>query len=167
MYRPNFCAECGAKVARTRWRLWTSRSFCADCARIFRRGRILRMLVVCVAIFGIGLIAGRLSRPAPPPLVVERGQMSPIATTRAGAQEELTMTQASDATPAAPMPEPSYGPNGTATERPTDPNEVVSICGARTQKGAPCQRRVRGTGRCWQHKGMPAILPPSKLIIPG
>jgi hypothetical protein len=26
---------------------------------------------------------------------------------------------------------------------------------------------VRGTGRCWQHRGMPAMLPPSKLVIQG
>jgi hypothetical protein len=62
---------------------------------------------------------------------------------------------------------PAYGPDGTANERPTDPSEVVYICGARTKKGTPCSRRVRGPGRCWQHRGMPAILPPSKLVVPG
>jgi hypothetical protein len=165
MYRPNFCAECGAKVARGRWHLWTSRSFCADCAPIFRRGRLLRTLVSCVTIFVLGLSIGRALRPAPPPLIVSRSQMSPAAATRSAVQEETATTTgaASDA----PKPEPSYGPDGTATERPTDPAEVVSICGARTQKGTPCQRRVRGTGRCWQHKGMPAMLPPSKLIVQG
>ena len=68
---------------------------------------------------------------------------------------------------AAPKPEPVYGPDGTANERPTDPEEVVYVCGARTKKGTPCQRRVRGPGRCWQHRGMPAVLPPSKLVVPG
>jgi hypothetical protein len=44
---------------------------------------------------------------------------------------------------------------------------LVAICGARTKKGTPCQRRVRGgVGRCWQHRGKPAILPPSKLVVP-
>ncbi|HEX8149343.1 MAG TPA: hypothetical protein VF591_19325, partial [Pyrinomonadaceae bacterium] len=62
---------------------------------------------------------------------------------------------------------PSYGADGTAGERPTDPEEVVYVCGARTKKGTPCQRRVRGPGRCWQHRGKPAILPPSKLVVPG
>lgn len=28
----------------------------------------------------------------------------------------------------------------------------VGTCGARTQKGTPCKRRVKGGGRCWQHK---------------
>ena len=71
------------------------------------------------------------------------------------------------AVPPATKPQPAYGPDGTAGERPTDPEEVVYICGARTKKGTPCQRRVRGPGRCWQHRGKPAMLPPSKLIVPG
>ncbi len=29
---------------------------------------------------------------------------------------------------------------------------VSSLCGAPTQKGTPCQRKVSGGGRCWQHK---------------
>jgi hypothetical protein len=62
-------------------------------------------------------------------------------------------------------PDATYGPDGSPTERPTDPNEIISICGARTKKGTPCQRRVRGTGRCWQHRGMNAMLPASKLIV--
>ena len=28
---------------------------------------------------------------------------------------------------------------------------VSSLCGATTQKGAPCKRKVIGGGRCWQH----------------
>lgn len=27
-----------------------------------------------------------------------------------------------------------------------------SLCGARTKKGSPCQRRVAGGGYCWQHR---------------
>jgi hypothetical protein len=59
----------------------------------------------------------------------------------------------------------AYGADGTEAERPTDPDEIVSICGARTQRGTPCSRRVRGTGRCWQHRGRGAMLPAAKLIV--
>jgi hypothetical protein len=102
-------------------------------------------------------------RPAPPPLVVERNASNspqpasqlasrlPAADREAGALDE-------------PRPR-AYGADGTETERPTDPAETVSICGARTRKGTPCSRRVRGTGRCWQHRGKPAMLPASKLIV--
>ena len=31
-YRPNFCSECGEKIVRLRWRLWTSRRFCDKCS---------------------------------------------------------------------------------------------------------------------------------------
>ncbi|HYE96898.1 MAG TPA: hypothetical protein VD962_11880 [Rubricoccaceae bacterium] len=142
---------------RARWRVWTSRRFCAACAARFGRRRWLSRLALAAALAGSGFLFGRMGRPAPPPLVVERGtlNLAPVpAAPDAGAR-------------AGPKPEPRYGPDGTSAERPTEPGEVVSICGARTKKGAPCQRRVRGVGRCWQHRGKPAILPPSKLVVPG
>jgi hypothetical protein len=43
--------------------------------------------------------------------------------------------------------------------------EQTYICGARTKKGTPCSRRVRGPVRCWQHKGAKAMLPLERLII--
>jgi hypothetical protein len=164
MYRPNFCAECGAQVVRTRWRLWTSRRFCDSCARRFRRLRIMFPLIACAVLFSFGLIAGRSLRHAPPPLILEQGQKSaPLL--KAQPRDAAAGKPAGES--GAPKAEPAYGPDGTAAERPTDPDEVVSVCGARTKKGTPCSRRVRGTGRCWQHKGMPAMLPPEKLIVTG
>jgi hypothetical protein len=155
MYRPNFCAECGERILRARWRVWTNRRFCASCAPRFRRERILAPLMLIAFLVGAGFFLGRLGRPAPPPLIVERGALNlapvPAATTKSES--------------AATKPQPAYGPDGSPSERPTDPNEIISICGARTKKGTPCQRRVRGTGRCWQHRGMPAMLPASKLLV--
>ena len=43
--------------------------------------------------------------------------------------------------------------------------EKIYTCGARTKKGTPCSRRVHGPVRCWQHKGLPAMLPQEKLLI--
>jgi hypothetical protein len=168
MYKPNFCAECGARVERERWHVWTSRRFCPSCARRFQRTQIISTAIACAALFSLGLVAGRFQRPTPPPLIVERGQLSnaPTPATSKAAASSSDNEGETDA-PATPVTEPAYGPDGTASERPTDPGETVSICGARTQKGTPCQRRVRGTGRCWQHKGMPAMLPPDKLIVSG
>jgi hypothetical protein len=160
MYRPNFCAECGARIERARWRWWTSRRFCPNCAQHFRRGHIVKLLVACALLVGLGYGAGRATRPAPPPLVVERGAL-PVPLT------DTSAAQATQAPAGGAQQAPAYGPDGTPAERPTDPNEIISICGARTKKGTPCQRRVRGTGRCWQHLGKPAMLPPEKLIIQG
>jgi hypothetical protein len=58
----------------------------------------------------------------------------------------------------------SANQNAAALNHPAD--ERVYICGARTKKGTPCQRRVHAAGdRCFQHKGMPAILPSDKLEV--
>lgn len=169
MYKPNFCAECGSKITRARWRFWTSRRFCPDCEGHFRKAQILAPVIACATLISIGLAAGRATRPAPPPLIVQRGELPPATaiTTQMGSEAADVEGEAGASAAATPKPEPKYGPDGTATERPTDPSEVVSICGARTQKGTPCQRRVRGTGRCWQHRGMPAIIPQDKLIVTG
>ena len=60
-------------------------------------------------------------------------------------------------------------PTGTtATNSPpqsTVVEEQVYICGAQTKKGTPCSRRVHGPVRCWQHRGMKAMLPDDKLIV--
>lgn len=172
MYKPNFCAECGAHIERTRWHVWSSRRFCRPCARRFRRSRIISTVLAGAALFSVGLVCGRFQRPAPTPLIVERGGQLPEAPLPSSASNDTSKSadtgneMDATATTATP-PEPVYGPDGTATERPTDPNETISICGARTQKGTPCRRRVRGTGRCWQHKGMAAIIPLQKLIVTG
>lgn len=168
MYKPNFCAECGGRVARLRWRVWTSRRFCEGCAKRFRRGRFVRPLVACVALMGAGFVAGRAMRPAPPPLVIERSASNlqlplPTASQLSAAGKEKNTASATSATHDARADR--YGADGTETERPTDPDEIVSVCGARTKKGTPCSRRVRGIGRCWQHRGKSAMLPASKLIV--
>lgn len=164
MYRPNFCADCGERVLRERWRLWTSRRFCPACER--RHGRAwVRPLVACCLLACVAFATGRLMRPAPPPLTIERREL-PLPALLAQQTRPGGAAQP-DSSPHAPQSQTpaQYGPDGTASERPTDPFEVVSICGARTRKGTPCSRRVRGTGRCWQHRGKPAMLPASKLIV--
>ena len=165
MYKPNFCAECGARIERSRWRLWTSRRHCSDCEPRFRNAQIRFPLVAGAVLLAIGLVIGRAARPSPPPLLVERGELQSVAlhSDKAAQRTSRSGSEVNAASP--PNAEPAYGPDGTSNERPTDPAETISICGARTQKGTPCLRRVRGTGRCWQHKGLPAMLPPAKLIV--
>jgi hypothetical protein len=74
MYKPNFCCECGERVLRERWRAWTSRRYCASCAKRFRRGWIAPFTLAC-ALASVGFAFGRLLRPAPPPLTMERGAL--------------------------------------------------------------------------------------------
>ncbi|HST52327.1 MAG TPA: hypothetical protein VLJ61_09995 [Pyrinomonadaceae bacterium] len=165
MYRPNFCCECGERVARARRHFWNGRRFCPSCARRLRRGRIVAPLLFASALVCAGFVFGRLTGPSPPPLVVERGSLN-LATVPEGDAPGRSGDAAKREGETTAKHEPAYGPDGTASERPTAPDEVVYICGARTKKGTPCQRRVRGPFRCWQHRGMPAMLPPSKLVVP-
>jgi hypothetical protein len=61
---------------------------------------------------------------------------------------------------------PPSGPNTNANVTVASGDDAVYICGARTQKGTPCRRRVHVAGeRCFQHKGMAAMVPPEKLTI--
>ena len=133
LYRPNFCAACGNKILRLRWRVWTSRRFCAHCYTQFRTRHWLQFALLVLALLAIGLVAGRALRPRNPPLVIQRNIVANTSNSNAPIAE-LTV-------------------------------DDMYICGARTKKGAPCSRRVHGQVRCWQHKGMPAMLPVEKLKI--
>jgi hypothetical protein len=177
LYKPNFCVECGERVLRERWRVWTSRRYCASCEVRFRRGWRAPLFLACALVL-TGFAAGRWMRPAPPPLTIERGALPlPALIAKGTTVQPNGATKPSDADDATTGGATVNGvTNGVgdatraglgvaAEELPTDPNEVVSICGARTKKGTPCQRRVRGTGRCYQHRGLPAMLPPEKLIV--
>jgi hypothetical protein len=140
-YRPNFCSECGEKIIRLRWRVWTSRQFCNACGRRFRKERWLSALLAIAILLCLGFITGRALKPEPGPLIIQRDARA-VPSAQNGA-DNLSGASATN----------------------TQPDEDVYICGARTKKGTPCSRRVHGLVRCWQHKGMPAMLPPEKLII--
>ena len=49
------------------------------------------------------------------------------------------------------------------------PQKIISapvyFCGAKTKKGRPCSRKVKGGRRCWQHQGLKSMIPPKKLLI--
>ena len=148
MYRPNFCAECGEQIVRLKWRFWTSRRFCATCARRFRWQQKKASIVATMFLLSIGFVAGRAGRPSSPPLVIERSQTSSLIDSQQKGKN---------------LPTLSASGNNAASPQTTE--EAVYMCGARTKKGTPCSRRVHGPVRCWQHKGMRAMLPVEKLLL--
>lgn len=154
MYKPNFCSECGAKTLRLQWHPWTSRRFCNDCARRLRKARLVPALLATLGLFAAGYVAGRVRRPALPPLIIERSFDSPLNDGEAPVGS-LQPTSS----------EAGMNPTAAASTSPAFVEEVVYLCGARTKKGTPCSRRVHGPVRCWQHKGMPAMLPQDKLLV--
>jgi hypothetical protein len=143
VYKPNFCCECGNKLIRLRWHFWNSRRFCKVCAWRLRRERFVPLLLFSLAFVTSGYLLGRTRQPAAPPLIIERRADSPLN----NSQSESS-TAGTNSTSAAKMIEAD-----------------VYICGARTKKGTPCSRRVHGPVRCWQHTGMPAMLPQEKLRV--
>jgi hypothetical protein len=155
MYQPNFCSECGTKLLRLRWYLWTSRRFCDRCARRLRKARAVPLLATTLALFFTGYLAGRKYRPPPPPLIIERRSDSPLNESNPGTTLEGNSAKVDS----------GLNTNESGSTSPVDVEEAVYLCGARTKKGTPCSRRVHGPVRCWQHKGMPAMLPQEKLII--
>ena len=152
MYRPKFCAECSAKIIRLRWHFWTSRKFCESCAPRFLQDQVKRAVVAAVMVFLLGMVAGQAARPTPPPVVIQRTQNS-VSTTTAG-KTNGPGPVASNSTVAS-----ASNSAGIVTA------EEIYTCGARTKKGTACTRRVHGAVRCWQHLGLPALLPQERLRI--
>jgi hypothetical protein len=92
-------------------------------------------------------------RPGPPPLIIHRAVNSPLA--------DASVDFEAVAKGAANNPTRSSALNNIETR-----DEAAYICGARTRKGTPCRRRVHAAGeRCYQHKGMPAMVSLEKLTI--
>ena len=161
MYKPNFCNDCGERVDRKRWRVWTNRRFCQRCTTRARNASAFRKPVAILCLIAASYLVGANRQSAPPPLVLERGRFAAMneQTAQLAPANQTSNSHQLEATPA------------TETTRPakindiTQADEVVSMCGARTKKGTPCSRRVRGYGRCWQHKGKGAMLAANKLIV--
>jgi hypothetical protein len=157
MYRPHFCAECGEQVVRLQWRPWTSRSFCDRCSQRTRRGRLVAPVVAGAALLVGGFSLGHAFRADPPPLMVLRGNLPATAPEQ---PPTTSAVQTSDATPSGAETVAAKGPAA-------EDDGPVYICGARTKKGTPCSRRVKGPFRCYQHKGLPAMLPQDQLVVKG
>jgi hypothetical protein len=151
MSRSNFCANCGARLSRKGWRGSLAGARCSDCAsRLGAKPTKPLILITLLAI--VAFAFGRYLRPAPPPLIIHRAANSPLSDLPVNFDAHangITGIMNSNNTPASlTTDEPGY------------------ICGARTKKGTPCRRRVHVAGeRCYQHKGMAAMVSLDKLTI--
>ena len=114
----------------------------------------IESLVVFAAIAFLAFALGRWLRPVPPPLIIQRAANSPLS--------DLPVNPVGAARRG--DEKGSVASKQSANSGSVD--DVVYLCGARTQKGTPCRRRVHFAGeRCYQHKGMPAIVPLEKLTV--
>ena len=152
MHAANFCVECGERLARKGWRARLRGKLCDHCAQ--RLGALVsaQSLVVIVLISACAFAVGRYLRPSPPPLIIQRAANSPLS--------DAPVSPNDNPRPVKQQIGSSSNANGATSD------DAVYICGARTQKGTPCRRRVHVAGeRCFQHKGMPSLVPLSKLVI--
>lgn len=179
LFRPSFCCNCGEKIERAEWKLWTSRRFCALCATDFTLQELavkaVILLASVVSIFGIvsyfnrnigraDLVTARnMERPALANLLAERPATStgPAPAAKIDNRAPAASNAIEDRRPQtlAAMP-----PNQTV-KAPAVAADDTYICGAATKKGTPCSRRVKGNVRCYQHLGQPAMLPADQLRI--
>ena len=149
MYRPKFCAECSSKIIRLRWHFWTSRKFCERCSPRFLREQVKRVVIAGAAVFLSGMAVGQAARQTAPPVVIQRNQ-GPGSTSEVGKANGPPQVAAN---------------SSSVVSASTTRTEELYTCGARTRKGTPCTRRVHGHVRCWQHLGLPAMLPLEQLRI--
>jgi len=169
-FRPKFCCNCGEKIERSEWRLWTSRRFCDLCATEYKLLDYLPAAVVvlglCLALFGIGNFLrepeneqgfDRVRTSAKPqqnlkPAPLYSQKTEPIEHTGSGAR---TAANIATVAPTGPIPQIYEQPNREAKTS----EDAVFYCGAMTKKGTPCTRRVKTKGFCWQHAKTAGIAP--------
>lgn len=176
-YKPKYCCQCGEKIDRIDWKPWTSRRFCELCETEFGIYDKLRgVLVVTGLMFGLYGAGSYFQTPERQLNVAPRqfaasnikddaGRTKtavPVSTDSiqmpAQTGNSAVPTKTQTATTAAILP------TKRAEQKITEAAEKVYFCGAPTRKGTMCSRRVKNGGRCWQHAGQAALLPPQKLI---
>ncbi len=175
-FRPSFCANCGEKIERAEWSVWTSRRFCQVCESEFKgQDLIPRVIVGFGIVIGVLGFGSYLKSPGntdsnlaalQPRRFAERQKVvrpspthDPARTILSESKESPTGLKANAVTPSV---------EGLESRDPVVRKviaEPVFICGAETKKGTPCSRRVKGKVRCFQHSGMPAMLAADKLRI--
>jgi hypothetical protein len=186
-YKPTYCCHCGEKIDREKWGIKDSRRFCESCASEFVFKEWIPRVIVFGGILGLLFGFGALLRKTEKPLNVTASQ-TPAASNPAQNQQKSQqfLSNANVQTSVSPSNAANNAALQTQSQNSSDPNraqnlrlqtsaksadkqnappEAVYFCGAQTKKGTPCSRRVKGGGRCWQHAGQAALLPPEKLLI--
>lgn len=188
LFKPIFCSHCGVKIERIEWFPWTSR-YCEVCETEHKMQewlpRILNVFIVVIGIFGFGsyLLSGNNSASTDNQLQIKTlknnnlpknapSASNQIKTSSNTVQNAENQTVAQNNAPAETnLPKPVGGQIQTPPVRQREnlpvvvAKEPVYFCGALTKKGTPCSRKVKGGGRCWQHEGQAAMLPPEKLLV--
>ena len=126
-YQSNFCPECGNETENRAW--WRNRYFCDYCATRLRKKVDLAVFAILLIGVSSACTAGLMIFKRKPDAI----QCSPSGPPLVSAQETVLRLK----------PAVSVSPAGNF------------VCGAKTKKGTPCQRKVAREGeRCFQHQGI-------------
>ena len=165
-YRPAFCCNCGEKIQREEWRLWTSRRFCALCETEHKGIDLIPRAVVLIGlvltVFAFGSYFRRPGVPAEDPQLVRSAR--PLANLKPAPLSPDANGSATDPNSKAVASNSALPGNQQISEQPkrerTTSEEPVYYCGALTKKGTPCTRRVKIKGSlCWQHAKSGQVAP--------
>lgn len=192
-YKPSYCNNCGENIDRFDWNLLTSTRFCETCEKDFKVIDLLPRGIIGIGILGIVFGVGSWMKTPKKNVQIATNQLpisSPIDAKEASKKETVNLPievkeNATKVEPKAFVSEEvkqtklvslkqetvaNADPSSSKSLQPTtsqvvqnQPAEVVYYCGAKTKKGTPCSRKVKGADRCWQHFGQPAMLPQEKL----
>lgn len=171
LYKPKYCCHCGEQIERIEWFPWTSGRFCETCETAHKiydwLPRGLAAVGVLFSIFGLG--AYLKSGEVKPSVAIKENRAEATKSAESPTNQKTVAQTAANVQTLLPpangqtkplLPASKLDPVPTAEV----PKETVYFCGAETKKGTPCSRKVKGGGRCWQHAGQPAMLPPEKLV---
>jgi hypothetical protein len=164
MFRPKYCCNCGEKVEREEWRIWTSRRFCDLCSTEYKHIDLFPYGAV-----GLGLllsvlgISGILGGSSEPDLARNPNTTSSSTSSSATLKSHQAANTARQDTVTTPTISEPRQPTPQNTEQPrkkeNSSEDEVFYCGAPTKKGTPCTRRVKTKGNCWQHAKQGQINP--------
>ena len=165
LYRPVFCCNCGERIVRDDWRLWTSRRFCALCASERQGVDLLPKVVVGAGLLAVVfLVASALRGPnsqgtaaAFSSQQTKVGLKPPTINSLADEGRSKTNQPATQNTNASGNSPAQINEQPQREKRTSE--ETVYYCGAITKKGTPCTRRVKTKGYCWQHAKSGQIAP--------
>jgi hypothetical protein len=175
-YKPTYCCHCGEKIESPEKLLWTSGRFCDVCSKEFSFQEWLpKIFILICVLFGFIGIGGFLKSGETTDVAALKQNKSFSLET--GAKNETDRNQAQNSNRQSVQKSESNtesnltaNTNKNPVEKPIKESEKTEIekiyfCGAATKKGTPCSRKVKGGGRCWQHKGQEALLAQEKLLI--
>lgn len=183
-YTPKHCCECGEKIDRSEWKITASRRFCEVCESELKIYDLLPRLVFAFGLLGLIFGFGSFLKKTDQPLNVSTTPNVSVASNKnqnARNSQISATTSVQNSMPNAGVTDADGLTNREAqtvvlNQKPVQAGKVlqedkqsaadepVYFCGAQTKKGTPCSRRVKGGGRCWQHRGQPAMLPAEKLL---